>query len=126
MTTKLGMMIRSARLDLGLTQTALARDLGVSQGMVSRLEKGEKYPTGDLTQRLSAALKIDIFEIFDLAVEMSDPVEHAIVKSGLSPEKQDVVLAVYGLAAGRDSLGNVALLRSKLPEGRQGQQTPNA
>jgi transcriptional regulator with XRE-family HTH domain len=116
MTTKLGNLIRSARLAHGLTQVDLANKLGVSQGTISRIENGDKYPTGDLAQQLARVLDINLFEIFDLAVDLADDVERAIVKSDLSPEKQDVVLAVYGLAAERDSLSKVSLIRSKLPE----------
>ena len=36
---------RSLRLQLGLTQTELANRLGMTQPMVSRIERGEREPT---------------------------------------------------------------------------------
>lgn len=44
------------RIDHGLSQTALARQLGVSQAVVGRLELGEHEPKISTLRRLSRAL----------------------------------------------------------------------
>jgi transcriptional regulator with XRE-family HTH domain len=52
------------RIDHGLTQTALARKLGVSQPAVGRLEDGEHLPSFEtlvrLTERLGMSFQVEI------------------------------------------------------------------
>ncbi len=116
MISEFGNRISSARKRLKMKQQDLADTLGVSQGTISRMEQGLTYPTADQMRELSAALKIDMGEMFDLMAGMADDVERAIAKSNLSLEDQDTVLRVYGLASGRNSLEKVILLRTKFPE----------
>jgi transcriptional regulator with XRE-family HTH domain len=47
------------RSDHGLSQTQLAKKIGIKQPAVARLEAGEKNPTWETLHRLSAALGIE-------------------------------------------------------------------
>lgn len=49
-------MLAIARLGLGISQGALARELGVDQSVVSRWEHAA-YPTADACRRYGEALK---------------------------------------------------------------------
>jgi transcriptional regulator with XRE-family HTH domain len=52
-------LIESARLRQGLSQNALASQLGVSQQSVSRWEKGQSYPDRAIVASLADALSLD-------------------------------------------------------------------
>lgn len=51
--------LRRARLELGLTQSELARRTGIPQPQISRYEYGQ-WPSRETLLRLAAALKINI------------------------------------------------------------------
>jgi transcriptional regulator with XRE-family HTH domain len=55
--------IRERRKFLGLTQTELARRLGISPSMVTRLESGEREPSARLLLRLLEVLRADLRDI---------------------------------------------------------------
>jgi len=48
-----------------LTQTELAQNLGVSQRMIAACELGERRPSPELAQRISAELGIKWTEFFE-------------------------------------------------------------
>ena len=50
-----GFLLRSAREDAGLTQTQLARKLGISQQAVARAERWQSNPTVRLITRWASA-----------------------------------------------------------------------
>jgi transcriptional regulator with XRE-family HTH domain len=54
----LGENLRTARRRTGLSQKQLAVAVGVSQAMVSQLERGEKSPSLDLFERIAYALGV--------------------------------------------------------------------
>ncbi|WP_067974591.1 helix-turn-helix domain-containing protein [Nocardiopsis trehalosi] len=54
------MAIRTRRLELGLSQSQLARRAGMSQPVISRLEEGGGVPTLRVLDRLAAALDADL------------------------------------------------------------------
>jgi len=56
----IGRSVRERRLDLGLSQTELARRAGMTQPALSRLEAGGVIPTIPLLERISAALDADL------------------------------------------------------------------
>jgi transcriptional regulator with XRE-family HTH domain len=51
-----GAAVRARRLEMGLTQERLAAQAGMSQGALSRLERGKGVPTLPLLERLAAAM----------------------------------------------------------------------
>jgi ribosome-binding protein aMBF1 (putative translation factor) len=57
---ELAVAIRTRRLELGLSQSQLARRAGMSQPVISRLEEGGSVPTLRVLDRLAAALDADL------------------------------------------------------------------
>ncbi len=57
---QLAILVIKYRVDHGLTQTALARKLGIQQPAVARLEAGDHEPTVTTLARLSRQLGITI------------------------------------------------------------------
>jgi HTH-type transcriptional regulator/antitoxin HipB len=56
----IGQAVRSRRLELGISQTELARRAGMTQSAVSRLEGGGAMPTVVVLERLAAALDAEL------------------------------------------------------------------
>jgi transcriptional regulator with XRE-family HTH domain len=76
--TTLGPLIKQKRQDLGLTQRALAKELGVKASHVAYLETGKRKPSLTLMARLEGALGVSRQQIFLLA----HPEAAAFVNSG--------------------------------------------
>jgi len=57
---KLGGRIERARRALGITQKDLAERMGVSQSLVSRWERAEITPPGDVLAPLARALRVSV------------------------------------------------------------------
>lgn len=55
-----GEFIKFGRINLGLTQYEVASSVGVNQGYLSRVEKGECEPTITLALKLCSVLHLDI------------------------------------------------------------------
>ncbi len=55
---KLGTAIRKRRLEKKMTQKALAEKIGLSQGALSRIERGQLAPTHLTVQRIAQALGV--------------------------------------------------------------------
>lgn len=63
--TRIGLVVRSARLKQGVTQESLAQQLDWKQPMLSRLEKGQRHTLkADDIEKLLAILDIQIDELF--------------------------------------------------------------
>lgn len=61
---KIGKFIASCRKELGLTQSALAEKLGITDRAVSKWETGRSLPDASIMLELCSILKIDINELF--------------------------------------------------------------
>ncbi len=59
--------LKILRLYLGLTQSQLAKDLGISQSYVSEIERGEKDVTLDLLQKYSDKLEVPLSSLIFFA-----------------------------------------------------------
>src|SRR5215207_2000541 len=57
---EIGQAVRSRRLELGISQSELARRAGMTQSAVSRLEAGGAVPTIGVLERLAAALNAEL------------------------------------------------------------------
>jgi transcriptional regulator with XRE-family HTH domain len=53
----IGWNIRKARMALNVSQTLLARRTGLTQGQVSRIERGKNHPHALTLQRIATYLK---------------------------------------------------------------------
>lgn len=66
--------LAAIRKEVDLSQAELAKEVGVSQATISRLEKGEYEPDLRLWSKLARALKMDVRELApeDLFTEITD------------------------------------------------------
>jgi XRE family transcriptional regulator, fatty acid utilization regulator len=63
----LGLMLRTLRLEAGMTQEDLARAAQLHPTEVSRLERAERDPRLSTLVRLAAALQVPLGELLDPA-----------------------------------------------------------
>ena len=64
--------VKEARVSLGLSQTQLAQEVGVSPRSVQAYERGEKTPRAAMMAKLAKALKVSVRFLAD--DECEDPV----------------------------------------------------
>ena len=62
---KLGRRIYSFRKQSGLTQAALAERAKISNEFMSAVERGAKLPSLEVLERIAAALKVEIKDLFN-------------------------------------------------------------
>ncbi len=67
----LGKILRQQRISLSLTLRDLAAKSGVSASHLRRIERGERFPSGHVLQRISKPLGFGENEIFTLAGYLS-------------------------------------------------------
>jgi transcriptional regulator with XRE-family HTH domain len=60
---RLGERVRALRRGRGLTLDVLAERSGVSRAMISKLERGEKYPTLVIAAKVAAGLEISLSQL---------------------------------------------------------------
>ncbi|GAK43410.1 helix-turn-helix transcriptional regulator [Paenibacillus sp. UMB7766-LJ446] len=63
---QIGSIIRKLRTEKGLTQQALADEIGSSFSFVGRVERGESNITLETIIKISSALNIEFFELMSL------------------------------------------------------------
>ncbi len=56
--------LRLAREAKDIQQQTMARDLRISQSLLSYMEQGERRPTRDLAERISAYLALEVRHLF--------------------------------------------------------------
>ena len=59
------MRIRKIREDKGLTQSELAKRIGVKSPTISRYESGENHPSPEMLSKIAVALGVDVNMLFD-------------------------------------------------------------
>jgi transcriptional regulator with XRE-family HTH domain len=94
-TAAVGQRIRQHRQERSLTQTELARHIGVQQSDLSRMEKGEYRVSLDVLFRLLQAFEMSLGEFFgDLAQQSLTSRETDLLQSFriLPREEQDEVV----------------------------------
>lgn len=102
--------LRETREALGLSQTALARRVGVTQQAIAAYEGGVRRPTGEILVRLSAALGVSSAYLLEktddpqradyLPHEWEQVVEMAI-SYGLTPSEVHLAIQMLLMATGR-------------------------
>ena len=60
----LGQRIQKLRKDKKITQEQLAEMVGIDPKNISRIEKGNNYPTAENLTSIAKALHVDIYELF--------------------------------------------------------------
>ncbi|HPW56576.1 MAG: helix-turn-helix transcriptional regulator [Thermoanaerobaculaceae bacterium] len=94
-TAAVGSRIRQRRVERNLTQVELARQIGIQQSDLSRMEKGEYRVSLDVLFRLLQAFELSLGEFFgDLNAGSLTDRESVLLESfrSLPPEVQEEVL----------------------------------
>lgn len=109
--TNLGKIIRQQRVSIPLTLQELAKMSGVSASHLGRMERGDRFPSAHVLQKITQPLGFDEDELFTLAGFLS-PQSPGIAESGreyngrqldpyvarmLAQEPVDVQRAVIGI-----------------------------
>ncbi len=63
---QLGIRIQELRLKQGLKQSELAEKVGIATKHQSCIETGKNFPSAELIEKLSAALKVDVSDILNI------------------------------------------------------------
>lgn len=66
-----GRMIRQQRLMIPMTLHELTRKSGVSPSYLGRIERGERFPSATILQKIARPLGFDVDELFALAGYLS-------------------------------------------------------
>ena len=103
MTPLIGSHIRRRRTELGLTQTALARQVGVSPSYLNLIEKNKRNIAGGLLTRLAAELGLDLNELAGVRAERQLQRLHEILDDPL----------LHGVGAGQTDIRELA---ARFPE----------
>lgn len=83
--------LRAIRKNRGLSQAQLAEAAGCTQGIISRIEKGEANPTLDMIENIARALRTTPVALFGLS-ELQQRVLDAI--EAIPPDSQEAALIV--------------------------------
>lgn len=62
---RVGIKIRRIRAQRNLSQRKLAKELGVTQGYISKVEAGANSPTVDLLFKLRRIYRLNVNKLFD-------------------------------------------------------------
>lgn len=85
---EIGKRIEEIREHSGLSQSALARAVGISQSGISQIEAGERNPSFDMLRQIATALNVSVAHLVGGEVEQLKPEELAHFHSyrGLTEE----------------------------------------
>jgi len=85
----LGQLIKQQRISLPMTLQELAAASGVSSSHLGRIERGERFPSGQILRKIAGPLGFDEDELFTLAgylsphtPHISEPVRNYQTKNG--------------------------------------------
>lgn len=95
--TILGMKVRQARLDRGLTLSEFAELCGLSASYVTEIEKGRKYPKPDKIMRMAQVLGTSYDSLVSVKLDPSQAYLESVLSS---PLLQSFPFALFGLEAG--------------------------
>ncbi len=94
----LGKKIKNLRIKNGLTQSELAKMIGISQRSLSGIETGENFLTAETLSKLLECLNISIDELFALEhLKSADELAKEIIKDIKSLSDEDKIRTVYKL-----------------------------
>ena len=57
------------RIERKVTQTQMAKDLGISRQAISKIENGERNPSLDMAYRIAAYYNLSVQEVFPIKNE---------------------------------------------------------
>lgn len=113
----LGAIIKQQRISLPLTLQELAAKSGVSASHLGRIERGERFPSAHILQKIAKPLAFEEDELFTLAGYLSpQPVMVTERSPGYSGERLDPYVArVLGqepVEVQRAVLGMITIIKS--------------
>ena len=68
--------IKEKRRKRGLTQEKLAEKVGMSLQYLAMLELAQKFPSGDMLERIANALEIEAYELLSVAPSANNELEN--------------------------------------------------
>lgn len=99
---RIGNNIKSLRLRCGMTQEALAAELGVTSSAVGNYERGVSFPKDDVLERLFGALGCTPNELFGAEELLTDEeFEHLEKYRALDAHGRELVSACVEIELGR-------------------------
>jgi transcriptional regulator with XRE-family HTH domain len=113
----LGKIIKQQRISLSLTLQELAAKSGVSASHLGRIERGERFPSAHVLQKIAKPLAFEEDELFTLAGYLS-PQASAVAEKGAiyTNERLDPfvarILAQEPIEVQRAVIGILAILKS--------------
>ena len=113
----LGGIIKQQRISLPLTLQELAARAGVSASHLGRIERGERFPSAHILQKIAKPLTFEEDELFTLAGYLSSQSPKIAEKSpGYGDQRLDPyvawVLAQEPIEVQRAVLGMITILKS--------------
>ncbi|MFC2011978.1 helix-turn-helix domain-containing protein [Chloroflexota bacterium] len=113
----LGAIIKQQRISLSLTLQELAAGSGVSASHLGRIERGERFPSAHILQKIAKPLNFEEDELFTLAGYLSPQSSMVVERSPLySGERLDPyvarVLAQEPVETQRAVIGILTILKS--------------
>lgn len=117
LSNNLGATVKQRRLSLSLTLRALAARSGVSASQLSRVERGERFPSAHVLQKITRPLGFGEGELFTLAEYLSPQSSMIARKSSTySSERLDPyvasVLASQPVKVQHTAIGILSILKS--------------
>jgi transcriptional regulator with XRE-family HTH domain len=113
----LGKIIKQQRISLSLTLQELAAKASVSASHLGRIERGERFPSAHVLQKIAKPLAFEEDELFTLAGYLS-PQPSAVAEKGAiyANERLDPfvarILAQESIEVQRAVIGIIAILKS--------------
>lgn len=84
----IGKRVEEIREQVGFSQSALARAIGISQSAISQIEAGDRNPSYDMLRQIAKALNVSVPHLVGAEVEQLKPDEVAHFRNyrGLTAE----------------------------------------
>lgn len=97
--SRMGLEIARLRKEIGMTQKQLAKLVGVTEGFISEVEAGRKVLNGDLSVKISKALrmeagKLDLYEGEDTSAPMPDVTVKKVIEKPVQAIWNDALSGV--------------------------------
>lgn len=112
---ELGTIIKRQRLMVPLTLRELATMSGVSSSHLGRIERGERFPSAKILQRIAKPLGFEEQELFTLANYLSPPEEKKEGEEGIGGQLDPYVASVLAqepIEVQRTVIGILSIIKS--------------
>lgn len=97
MIENLGERLRDLRINQNITQTDLAKRIGVTNALISAIEKGERSPSLEKLMKLASQFKVSTDYL--LGMKTQDPIS----LDGLSPNDAQAIITLINSLKKKDN-----------------------